>query len=204
MCTTQSCALEWTRPLWRANVRAPLMWLHCLDSHGVFLFVRYAIVVFIMLLLQCGAFKINCAVDKLPNFECYPSSPDGLPGPQHRGTAHFENRMEEIEFAYREASMGMPASRPVIEMTIPSALDSTIAPPGTSDLLSFHCNHHVFSSRTEDVVFVCVLSSAIFNALMSFDVVPIPRYSTIVVLSHQSNRNTILSFPLTLYSSIAC
>lgn len=79
---------------------------------------------------SCQCFKINLAVDRLPNFECAPNSPDGLPGPQHRGTAHFENTMEEIENAYRESSMGVPATRPVIEMTIPSALDSTIAPPG--------------------------------------------------------------------------
>lgn len=38
--------------------------------------------------------------------------------------------MEEIENAYRESSMGMPATRPLIEMTIPSSLDRTIAPPG--------------------------------------------------------------------------
>jgi phytoene dehydrogenase-like protein len=30
--------------------------------------------------------------------------------------------------AYREASQGIPATRPVIEMTIPSALDSTLIP----------------------------------------------------------------------------
>jgi phytoene dehydrogenase-like protein len=48
----------------------------------------------------------------------------------HRGTVHFESHMEEIELAYREASMGIPASRPVIEMTIPSSLDKTIAPQG--------------------------------------------------------------------------
>ncbi len=34
--------------------------------------------------------------------------------------------MEELEHAYREASMGMPATRPVIEMTIPSAVDDTL------------------------------------------------------------------------------
>jgi phytoene dehydrogenase-like protein len=38
--------------------------------------------------------------------------------------------MEEIENAHREASMGIPASRPVIEMTIPSSLDSTVSPKG--------------------------------------------------------------------------
>jgi phytoene dehydrogenase-like protein len=79
---------------------------------------------------NCGAFKINCAVDSLPNFECYPSPADGSPGPMHFGTIHFESRMEEVENAYREASMGVPASRPVIEMTIPSSLDNTISPPG--------------------------------------------------------------------------
>ncbi len=79
---------------------------------------------------SCQCFKINMAVDRLPNFECYPTGADGLPGPQHRGTTHFENFMEEIENAYRESSMGMPATRPVIEMTIPSALDKTISPAG--------------------------------------------------------------------------
>ena len=79
---------------------------------------------------SCGAFKINCAVDSLPNFTCYPSPKDGSAGPMHRGTIHFESQMEEIEHAYREASMGIPATRPVIEMTIPSSVDNTIAPEG--------------------------------------------------------------------------
>lgn len=80
---------------------------------------------------QCGAFKINCAVDKLPNFACFPHNPkDPTPGPQHKGTIHFETTMEEIENAYREASLGIPATRPVIELTIPSSLDTTISPPG--------------------------------------------------------------------------
>jgi phytoene dehydrogenase-like protein len=80
----------------------------------------------------CGAFKINLAVDRLPNFACCPNDPahPDRPGPQHRGTTHFETRLEEIENAYREASMGVPATRPVVEMTIPSAVDTTLAPPG--------------------------------------------------------------------------
>eukprot|EP00002_Diphylleia_rotans_P031907 TRINITY_DN6654_c0_g1_i2.p1 TRINITY_DN6654_c0_g1~~TRINITY_DN6654_c0_g1_i2.p1 ORF type:complete len:347 (+),score=40.17 TRINITY_DN6654_c0_g1_i2:231-1271(+) len=79
---------------------------------------------------SCGAFKINCAVDKLPNFLCKPNSPDGKPGPQHRGTVHFEMHMKDIEAAYMDARDGRPSNKPVIEMTIPSALDSTLAPPG--------------------------------------------------------------------------
>jgi phytoene dehydrogenase-like protein len=38
--------------------------------------------------------------------------------------------MEEMDHAYREASMGIPATRPTIEMTIPSSIDDSLAPPG--------------------------------------------------------------------------
>ncbi len=38
--------------------------------------------------------------------------------------------MEEIENAYREASCGIPATKPVVEMTIPSSVDETLAPEG--------------------------------------------------------------------------
>ena len=34
---------------------------------------------------SCGAFKINCAVNKLPNFSCFPSPKGGEVGPMHRG-----------------------------------------------------------------------------------------------------------------------
>jgi len=92
---------------------------------------------------SCGALKINCAVDRLPNFLCHPNSgqkdKDGheIPGPQHRGTIHFETRMEEIENAQRDAALGIPASRPVLEMTIQSSLDKTIAPKGKHDVQLF-------------------------------------------------------------------
>ena len=38
--------------------------------------------------------------------------------------------MREIRGAWREASEGVPATRPVVEMTVPSALDRTLAPAG--------------------------------------------------------------------------
>ncbi|GAB5359919.1 hypothetical protein AAMO2058_000583500 [Amorphochlora amoebiformis] len=77
----------------------------------------------------CGAFKINLAVDSLPNFLCAPNHGDE-PGPQHRGTIHFENSIHELEIAASKAQAGIPADRPVIEMTIPSSQDTTVAPPG--------------------------------------------------------------------------
>ncbi|KAK9285622.1 hypothetical protein L1049_024818 [Liquidambar formosana] len=77
-----------------------------------------------------GTTKINVAVDKLPQFQCcklsYPKA-----GPQHTTTIHigFES-MEEIGSACQDAWNGLPSRRPVMEMTIPSSLDRTIAPPG--------------------------------------------------------------------------
>lgn len=47
-------------------------------------------------------------------------------GPMHIGTVHFECEMVELVNAYQEAIFRRPASRPVIEMTIPSAVDKTL------------------------------------------------------------------------------
>ncbi|KAI3418527.1 uncharacterized protein J3R85_013733 [Psidium guajava] len=77
-----------------------------------------------------GTTKINLAVDRLPSFQsCKLSYPHA--GPQHRGTIHIGSEsMEEIDSACQDAVNGVPSRRPIIEMTIPSVLDKTIAPPG--------------------------------------------------------------------------
>uniref|UniRef100_A0A8C1W961 Pyridine nucleotide-disulfide oxidoreductase domain-containing protein 2 n=1 Tax=Cyprinus carpio TaxID=7962 RepID=A0A8C1W961_CYPCA len=75
--------------------------------------------------------KINVAVDKLPNFLAAPNSADGKPGPHHQCSIHLNcESVEVLEEAYREGQQGRPSSRPMIEMTIPSVLDPTLAPPG--------------------------------------------------------------------------
>eukprot|EP00045_Choanoeca_perplexa_P009140 m.87236 g.87236 ORF g.87236 m.87236 type:complete len:569 (+) comp14768_c0_seq1:1055-2761(+) len=79
---------------------------------------------------SCGAFKINCAVSELPDFLAAPNV-NGQAGPQHRGTIHFENHMSQIEEAAVQAKRGEPATRPVVEMTIPSVVDPTLAPDGS-------------------------------------------------------------------------
>ena len=85
--------------------------------------------------------KINLAMDRLPRFTCMQGR-EGRgegPGPEHRGTIHFVEDCEQIEQSYREALGGRPSTRPVVEMTIPSSLDPTLAPPG----------HHVASLFTQ-------------------------------------------------------
>jgi len=71
--------------------------------------------------------KINLALGELPDFKAVPGT---TVGPQHRGTIHISPTMEYIERAYDDAKYGRPSQAPIIEATIPSALDDTVAPPG--------------------------------------------------------------------------
>ncbi|XP_008277975.1 pyridine nucleotide-disulfide oxidoreductase domain-containing protein 2 [Stegastes partitus] len=74
--------------------------------------------------------KINVAIDKLPNFLAAPT-PDDKPGPHHQCSIHLNcESVEVLETAYKEAMNGRPSARPMLEMTIPSVLDPTLAPPG--------------------------------------------------------------------------
>jgi len=77
--------------------------------------------------MSSGVTKINVALDRIPKFTC---SSDGAVGPEHRGTIHICESMTEIDAAYSDACAGIPSRRPIIEMTIPSALDDSLAPPG--------------------------------------------------------------------------
>ncbi len=71
--------------------------------------------------------KINIALSELPDFTALPGT---APGPQHRGTIHISPTMEYIERAYDDAKYGRPSEHPIIEATIPSVLDDTLAPAG--------------------------------------------------------------------------
>ena len=71
--------------------------------------------------------KINLALSELPDFRCLPGTEIG---PQHRGTIHICDSIEWLERAYDDAKYGRPSERPILEITIPSSVDSTIAPPG--------------------------------------------------------------------------
>ena len=71
--------------------------------------------------------KINVALSELPDFSAMPGT---APGPQHRGTIHISPTMEYIERAYDDAKYGHPSQHPIIEATIPSVLDDTLAPTG--------------------------------------------------------------------------
>ena len=74
--------------------------------------------------------KINLALSEVPNFTCLPSTRPDRPGPQHHGTIHISPDRNYIEKAYDCAKYGYISENPVIEATIPSSLDDTVAPEG--------------------------------------------------------------------------
>ncbi len=74
-----------------------------------------------------ASLKINVALAELPSFRALPGTE---PGPQHRGTIHICPDQDYIERAFDDAKYGRASAEPVLECTIPSVVDPTVAPPG--------------------------------------------------------------------------
>jgi phytoene dehydrogenase-like protein len=70
--------------------------------------------------------KLNLALCGLPEFQAYP----GAPGPHHRATMHICPDIEYVERAWDDAKYGRPSQRPLLELTIPTMYDPSLAPPG--------------------------------------------------------------------------
>mgnify|MGYP002622110944 CR=1 FL=1 len=97
-----------------------------------------------------ASLKINLALSELPDFECRPGKSE--PGPHHRGTIHIGSTPEYIERAYDDAKYGEPSAHPVIEMTIPSAVDDSLAPAGhhVASLFVQYAPYRLRSGRWDD------------------------------------------------------
>jgi phytoene dehydrogenase-like protein len=70
--------------------------------------------------------KINLALNGLPEFTACP----GSPGPQHKATMHICPSVEYVERAWDNAKYGRPSERPLLELTVPTMYDPSLAPPG--------------------------------------------------------------------------
>jgi phytoene dehydrogenase-like protein len=78
--------------------------------------------------------KINLALSEPPRFTAAMSN--GV-GPHHHGTIHIGETLDTIERAYDEAKYGRPSTEPILEITMPTSVDETIAPPGKHVLSMF-------------------------------------------------------------------
>jgi phytoene dehydrogenase-like protein len=71
-------------------------------------------------------FKLNLALAALPRFTARDRDASALRGTIHLGTPD----LDAIERAHAEARDGALSERPLVELTIPSTLDPTLAPEG--------------------------------------------------------------------------
>ncbi len=71
--------------------------------------------------------KINVALSEPPEFTCLPSQ--GV-GSHHRATIHIGETMEVVENGFDDAKYGNPSRTPILEITLPTSVDNTIAPDG--------------------------------------------------------------------------
>lgn len=87
--------------------------------------------------------KINLALAEPPQFKCVPES--GI-GPHHHGTMHIGPTLDYLERAYDDAKYGRPSEQPILEMTMATSVDRTIAPPG-KHLLSIFVQYAPYHLR---------------------------------------------------------
>ena len=61
------------------------------------------------------------------------------PGPQHRATMHICPSIDYVERAWDDAKYGRPSQSPLLELTIPTMYDPSLAPPG-KHIMGSSCN----------------------------------------------------------------
>ena len=67
----------------------------------------------------------------------FSSMPGEGVGPHHHGTMHIGPSLDYLDQAYDDAKYGRPSDEPVLEITMPTSVDDTIAPPGKHLLSMF-------------------------------------------------------------------
>lgn len=76
--------------------------------------------------IEGTSLKMNLALSGLPDFRALP----GAPGPQHGATMHICPSIEYVERAWDDAKYGRPSENPLLELTIPTMYDPSLAPEG--------------------------------------------------------------------------
>jgi phytoene dehydrogenase-like protein len=131
---------EFWAPIVASNADARVTFLQLLDRDAL----SAAFVADVERISYASAsLKINVALAELPNFRSVPGTE---PGPQHRGTIHLCPDLDYIERAFDDAKYGRPSAEPVIECTIPSAVDPTVA-PGDRHLMSMFVQYAPYELR---------------------------------------------------------
>jgi phytoene dehydrogenase-like protein len=80
--------------------------------------------------VEGSSFKINLALDGLPDFKAFPNTSASELNLPHKTTMHVCPTMDYVDRAWEDAKQGRPSEHPMLECTIPTAYDNSIAPPG--------------------------------------------------------------------------
>ena len=114
---------ELAAPVVASNLTPPLTFLKLIDAAALAPDFADAIRKYRSEGTSC---KINLALDGLPNFRALP----GDDGPQHRATMHICPSIEYVERAWDDAKYGRPSQSPLLELTVPTLYDPSLAPAG--------------------------------------------------------------------------
>lgn len=126
--------------------------------------------------MRSGVIKINAALNALPDFKAYPGNKEI--GPQHRGTVHIAPNMDYMERAFDDAKQGKVSENPIIEMTIPSSCDSTLAPAGKHLMSMFvqYGPYHRKDGKSWDAAGKKELADRVFNIVSDYA----PNFKSII------------------------
>ncbi|MEM1304405.1 MAG: NAD(P)/FAD-dependent oxidoreductase, partial [Planctomycetota bacterium] len=87
-----------------------------------------------------ASMKINLALAEPPNFTARPTAASECENgvmPHHRGTMHIGPTLDYLERAFDDAKYGRPSEAPILEMTMATSVDDSIAPEGKHLLSMF-------------------------------------------------------------------
>jgi phytoene dehydrogenase-like protein len=147
-----------------ANVGPKLLYLKLLAEGDVPAEVRARIE---RLRVGSATFRMNVALSELPKFTAAPRDDSGA----HLGSGIIlAPSLEYMDHAFADARLEGMSRRPIVEMLIPSTLDSSLAPKG-AHVASLFCQHFSYklpggrdwrqeSSRAVDLIFATVESYA--------------------------------------------
>jgi phytoene dehydrogenase-like protein len=96
--------------------------------------------------IRGSVLKINLALDALPDFTALPGA---TLAPQHRTTIHICPSMDYMDRAWEDAAAGRPSTSPMLEITIPTTYDDSIAPPG-KHIMSMFVQYAPYDLREEN------------------------------------------------------
>ena len=117
-----------------ANVNPKLLYLQLLDASDLDAEFRAR-----MMRWKCGSatFRMNVALSELPDFLCMRGS---QPQPHHSAGIIMAPSLGYMDRAYSDARSHGWAREPIIEMLLPSTLDTTLA-PHNAHVASLFCQH---------------------------------------------------------------